>query len=347
VTRKIIAEQAKQVISRELVQRTLEFDSPARIPRQIWLLPWATDHFPDEVARIRQRFPDDIISSPPFYREEPPHTGDPYLPGQYTDEWGCTFTNVQKGIIGIVKNPPLSRWDQLDALRIPQELLSVNVNEVNAFCRQTDRFVLAACCPRPFERLQFLRGTENLFIDLARPPAELAELIDSMHAFYIRELELWAQTEVDALTIMDDWGSQDAMLISPAMWREMFKPLYKEYINIARQSGKYIFMHSDGYILDILPDLIEMGLDAINAQVACMGIQILGQQFAGMITFWGELDRQHLLPEGTKQEVIDTVHEMTQALHRNGGLIAQCEFGINARPENVYAAFEAWDSAES
>jgi len=332
------------VIPRELVRRTLEFDSPERIPRHIWVLPWAVHQHPEQVAAIQKRFPDDVVTSPPFYRTPLPTVGDRYEVGTYTDEWGCTFSNLQRGIIGIVKTPSIRDWSDLETLRAPEERLSVDVDQVNRFCRQDGRFVLAGCWPRPFEQLQFLRGTENVLIDLATGSEGLTRLLRTLHEFYLRELELWSRTEVDALTLMDDWGSQDAMLISPAMWRAIFKPLYREYVEIARRSGKYFFMHSDGHIVDILDDLIELGVDAVNSQVACMGADLLGERFAGRMTFWGELDRQRLLPQGTPDEVREAVRHTTAALWRNGGLIAQCEFGLNARPENVQAAFEAWEA---
>ena len=328
---------------RELVIRTLEFDSPPRIPRQMWLLPWALTHHPLEAEDIQRRFPDDIVSAPPFYKAEPPTTGDRHARGVFVDEWGCTFQNIQDGLIGEVKEPLLADWSNLQALRVPIERLTVDVSRVNEFCRGTDRFVIASVFPRIFERLQFLRGTENIFYDLIDRPPELSSLIHTIHEFYLREFSLWAETDVDALYIMDDWGGQRAMLISPDLWREIFKPLYAAYIDIAHDAGKYMFMHSDGYITDIIPDLIDLGLNAINSQVFCMGVEELGRNFAGKLTFWGELDRQQLLPHGSTEEIIAAARLLRDNLYRDGGLIAQCEFGAGANPDNVRTFFEYWD----
>ena len=111
---------------------------------------------------------------------------------------------------------------------------------------------------------------------------------------------------------------------------------------IARRHGKFFFMHSDGHIMDIFSDLIEIGVDAVNSQVFCMDVAEIGRRFGGRITFWGEVDRQHLLPYGTPADVLSAVRRARQALYREGGVIAQCEFGIGARPENVAAVFDAW-----
>jgi len=120
--------------------------------------------------------------------------------------------------------------------------------------------------------------------------------------------------------------------------------MYQEYVEIARQHGKYVFMHSDGYIIDIIQDLIDIGIDALNSQVFCMGIKTLGEKFRGKITFWGEIDRQQLLPYGSKQEIENAVSEVWRELYAEGGVIAQCEFGLGAKPENVYTVFENWNS---
>jgi len=332
--------------SRGLVKRTLEFASPARIPRQLWFLPWATDHYPQELAKIQHRFPDDIVNSPSFFKEIPKTVGDEYAPGIFIDEWGCIFENRQKGIIGEIKEPLLKDWKDLGKIRFPHERLTVDADKVNDFCQRTDKFVIAGCRVRPFEQLQFIRKPENLYLDLVEQPEELFLLLERIHQFYKEELELWAGTEVDALYFADDWGSQDSLLISPSLWAKVFKPLYQEYVDIAHSHDKYMFFHSDGYIMDIFPDIIELGVDAINSQIFCMDLESLGKNFRGKITFWGEIDRQYLLAHGTPDEVKEAVKKVKEALCQRGGVIAQCEFGIGAKPENVYAVFEAWESLQ-
>ena len=161
---------------REIVRRTLEFDHPPRVPRQLWLLPWASNRYPQELAALRERFPDDIVHAPSFCRVPVPRTGDPYVVGTYTDEWGCTFENIQAGVHGEIKAPLVAEWGDLDKVRPPVESLTVDIEQVNALCRGSDRFVLSGCCARPFERLQFLRGSQNVFMDLALKPSELFEL---------------------------------------------------------------------------------------------------------------------------------------------------------------------------
>jgi hypothetical protein len=330
--------------SRELVHRTLEFTGPERVPRQLWTLPWAETHHGQMLRKIQEDFPDDIINSPGFLNIPSPISGDPFTIGEYTDEWGCRFRNIQSGLIGEVKEPLIKDEDWLDddRVRIPEELLSVDTGLVNEFCRHTDKFVLAGACPRPFEQLQFIRGTEHLYVDLLLQPERMLAFIRKMHDFYCRQLTLWAGTDVDALSIMDDWGAQNSLLIDPSLWCELFKPMYKDYIDIAHAHGKKIFMHSDGYTLQIIPHLIDIGLDALNSQLFCIGLKDLAQ-FKGTLTFWGEIDRQQLLPHGTLKEIEEAVRQVKETLWNDGGCIAQCEFGPAGNPANVYKVFETWD----
>jgi uroporphyrinogen decarboxylase len=327
--------------SRDLVRKALTFDAPARTPRQAWVLPWAEEHHPEDVARLRAEFPDDIVASPGFYRTPLPVVGSRYSRGVYIDEWGCRFENIHGGVIGIVREPLLKRWSDLEWFRTPECSLAVDREAVNRFCASTGQFVLAGTLVRPFERLCFLRSMEQALVDLFSQPAEFLELLRRLRAHYRAEVEAWAATDVDAIMIMDDWGTQDRMMVAPATWRRLFKPIYQEYCDIARQAGKYVFMHSDGNILDILPDLIDVGVHAINSQLWCMGPKALAP-LRGRITFWGEIDRQVVLAYGSLDDVRGAVVEVRDHLSADGGVIAQCEFGPGARPENVLEVFRTW-----
>jgi uroporphyrinogen decarboxylase len=328
---------------RNLVKDTLEFASPNRIPRQLWYLPWAVDHYPHELAAIQRQYPDDLVGAPACLKEPLKTSGDQYQAGDYVDEWGCRFRSIQPGVIGEVKEALLKDYEEMDHLHTPDALLSVDVEQVNAFCQATERFVLAGVCPNPFERIQYIRKPENIYIDLMEDQDGVKTLLDKVHQFNLKVFDVWAKTEVDAFTWNDDWGAQRALLISPKLWRQIFKPIYKDYVDLAHRHGKYAFMHSDGYIADIIPDLIEIGVDALNSQLFCMDIEALGRRYAGRLTFWGEIDRQRLLAFASPAEVAAAVERVRSALYHRGGVIAQCEFGAGARPENVAQVFQSWN----
>jgi len=331
--------------SRERVKRTLEFKKVDRVPRDLWSLPGITMFRKNDLDEILKKFPVDFISPNFNYGKAKLAKGTPNIKGTYFDEWGSEWFVAEDGIIGEVKNPRIKDISEINKLKAPYEILeNADFSKVNESCANTDKFVLAPTTVRPFERMQFLRGTENLFIDLGYAEKEIYLLRDILHEFFMKEIEMWCKTDVDGICFMDDWGSQKNLLISPEMWRNFFKPLYTDYCKTIHKSGKYVFFHSDGNISSIYPDLIEIGINAINSQLFCMDIEDLGSKYRGKITFWGEIDRQYILPFATVVEVKQAVRRVRQALDNDsGGVIAQCEFGLNVPKENILAVFEEWE----
>lgn len=333
---------------RQRVVRALTFQPLDRAPRHPWALPGVLEDRRAEYERLLARFPSDLIGPGADYgpgrRARPPRRPG----GPYVDAWGCAFEALEPGVIGEVKHPLLADdYAGLSEYRAPWELLEgLDAQAVARACAATDRFVLAGSQVRPFERMQFLRGTENLLVDLALDDPRAYELRDLLHEFYLADMRFWAATPVDGVSFMDDWGAQRALLISPAKWRQFFKPLYREYCDILRAAGKFVFFHSDGFIEEIYPDLIEVGVQAINSQLFCMNIEELGRKYAGQIAFWGEIDRQRILPFGSPEDARAAVRRVHGALCPDGvtrGVFAQCEWGNRDPSENVFAVYDEWE----
>lgn len=334
---------------RENLKRCLKFETPERIPRDLWTLPWAEKRYPEELAVLRAQYPGDIVTAPAAGMSSPCKKGDPYHVGEAIDDWGCIFTNIHEGIHGEVKSPILT-GDVPDpkTIRPPVENIPADPAKtrdlINRFCGATDKFVLAQNLPRPWERYQFMRGTENSMIDVMLQADDLAACLKVIHEHYLREMEFWVSTEVDAVFFMDDWGSQNQLLIPPPLWRELFKPLYKDYCDMAHAHGKFAFMHSDGYISEIYDDLVEVGIDAMNSQLFVMDMADLAKRVKGKITFWGEMDRQHVLPSSDPQRGREAVRKVAEHLYDpRGGLIAQLEFGPGGKPDTIMAVYEEWN----
>ena len=297
---------------------------------------------------LREKYSPDFITAVSVYKPSPKVKGDPYVIGEYVDEWGCVFTNYQDGVIGEVKAPMITDISDWKIVSPPYDTLPDDkqkaYDEISRSYEKTDKFVLGNCCPRPWERYQFLRGTEDAMIDMMMPEEGGADLLKAIHDFYLKEMEFWVKADVDAVMFMDDWGSQNQLLIPPRIWNELFKPLYKEYCDMAHAEGKFIFMHSDGYIQEIFTDLVEVGVDAINSQLFTMDFDYLRDNVKGKINFWGEIDRQHVLPSENPQEGRDAVRKVAEYLYDpRGGIIAQLEFGAGANPETVMAVYDEWE----
>ena len=335
---------AETMSSRERVRRALTFQQPDRAPRDLWMLGTIPKYRRAELDAVLQRFPSDFVGTPVKWGESAVADGVIGDVGFYTDEWGSVWEVLEEGVCGEVKRPALDDWSRLRSFAPPYELLDgIDLSRSYDFYAQTDRFVMAYSSVQPWQRLIFLRGFANLMIDLAEEREELLTLIRLIHEYYVRELSLLAPVAADAIQFKDDWGTQTNLFISPAQWRRLFKPLYAEYCRIIHAAGKFVFFHSDGQIASIYPDLIEVGIDAINSQLFCMDIEALAAKHRGKITFWGEIDRQYALAFGSPDDVRAAVRRVRRALDDGqGGVIAQCEWGNDTPRANVEAVFEAW-----
>ena len=359
--------------SRERVHRTLAFESTDRAPRDLWMAPMAQRRRRADVEQVLQRYPLDIGRAPVHWGEsqrarilslveQPENVGNDAslgvgvgaeefrsafaaqcLVGEYRDEWGSEWRSLEAGAIGEVSKPAIEDWAQLASYTPPYELIDgLDVSPSHAFYQQSDRFLLAHSSVQPFQRLMFMRGLQQLMYDIGAESPELEDLLRLIHGYNVRELMALSSASADGITFKDDWGTQTSLLISPRSWRRLFKPLYAEYCDIIHRAGKRVFFHSDGCISSIYPDLIEVGVDAINSQLFCMDIEALALVAKGKITLWGEIDRQNVLAMGKPGDVRRAVQRVWNAFGGNGGLFAQCVWGGDTPTENIYAVMETW-----
>lgn len=332
---------------KERVLAALEFNSPDRIPKDIWILPAASLKYGSRLEEICGCYGTDIAAvTGPF---DHAYTPEYYQPGRYMDPWGSLWTNVQTGILGQVKTPVFETYDNIGTYVPPVEQFlkeweenKGETEEKIRKVREEQKFVIGGWVS-VFERLQFLRGTQELYCDIAMEEDELFQMIGYTMQFLRVYVEKWLEMDIDAVPFGDDWGSQISLLVSKDCWRKIFKPLYKELIDLIKEAGKKVFFHSDGYIMELYPEFIELGVDAINSQLWCMGVEKVAQKYAGQITFWGEISRQNTLPNGTPEEIQACADFMIEYLYVNGGgLIGQSEINRDVPLENVEAMLRAW-----
>jgi uroporphyrinogen-III decarboxylase len=194
-----------------------------------------------------------------------------------------------------------------------------------------------------FEQLQQLRGMENFLVDLVVESKEFYRLLDDLLAFNLRWIDEWTAREYDGLHLADDWGAQHRMLIRPETWRRIFKPRYAEMFQRVHDAGMDVWFHSDGHINEIMGDLIEIGVDVINAQVAVMGHDWIARNARGKVTFRTDIDRQYVLPLGSPAEVKEEVHRVFESCGTTeGGIVACGEIAPEVPLENIVALYEAF-----
>ena len=216
----------------------------------------------------------------------------------------------------------------------------------------TDRAIIGLFGGNFFEVPQFLYRIDNYLMHLALYPDACKRLSEALCGFYMPRLEKWLGAVgpyIDAMLFGDDLGGQTGPMISPAMYREFFKPWHAKLWGRAKELAPHvnIHLHSCGGIEPLLEDLIDAGLESSNpVQTTCAGMdpQHLKRTYGDRLTFWGGgCDTRHVLPNGTPDEVRTHVREQVDAFAPGGGFVFQQVHNILADvpPENIIAMFEA------
>lgn len=239
------------------------------------------------------------------------------------DEWGGVWANIGNCILGEVKDYPLKSWENFEDMQIPDVMEPRRWKHLEGVREQEpDKFMLAHGISI-YERIHFLRGLDNTWMDIYDEPERLGELIDILVDMNLGAIEKFASLGADGYLFADDWGLQDRLMISPALWREIWKPRYARIYKAAHDAGMDTFLHSCGYIVDILDDLIEAGLDVIHMdQQENMTLELLGERFGGRLTFFSPVDIQNTMVNGSEEGIRAYCRKMVRYLARpTGGFI--------------------------
>jgi uroporphyrinogen decarboxylase len=215
----------------------------------------------------------------------------------------------------------------------------------------TDYAIMAAFGGNLLEWGQFLCRIDRFLADLIEAPNKAEALLDMLTELHLENLEKFLDAiegYVQVIQMGDDLGTQRAPQISPQMYRRFFKPRHKQiYEEVRRRKGVHLFLHSCGSIVDLLPDLIEIGVEIINpVQTSARGMdpERLKREFGRDLTFWGGgCDTQHLLPSGTEREIDEQVRRRMEIFGPGGGFVFTQVHNIlpNVPPQNIVAMVEA------
>jgi uroporphyrinogen decarboxylase len=307
--------------SRSIVKKTLQFQYPERL---------AYD-FPEKYGT--DFYWSGLKPSP----DDRPRSG--------VDEWGAVWENIGSMNLGQVKDFPLKDWDDLDHLSIPDIHDPKRWTRLERIREQAQDLFLLGDGISIYERVHFIRGLENTWMDILNAPGELGNLIDILVEMNLAAIQRYASLGFDGLIFPDDWGLQNRLMISPTNWRKIWKPRYARIFKAAHTAGLHTFLHSCGYIVDILDDLIEIGLEAIHMdQQENMGLELLGKRFGGRLTFFAPVDIQRTMANGSLDEIRQYCRSMVHWLGRpEGGFIPRWygdPIGAGHRQEAIDAMCE-------
>ena len=173
-----------------------------------------------------------------------------------------------------------------------------------------------------FERTWTLRGFNDSLMDAIADPCFYDELVERIAVHQMAIIERLLCLPVDGIMFSDDWGYQRGVILGPERWRRFIKPrLARQYQRVHR-SGKYTVSHCCGSVADIMPDLIDIGLDVLESvQPEAMDPYELKRRYGREITFWGGLGSQSTIPFGTPEEIRQEVDRLCREMGRGGGYI--------------------------
>jgi len=240
------------------------------------------------------------------------------------DEWGALWENIRASNLGEVKQFPLKDWSDLKNLAIP------DVDDPSRWKHLTgvrekfaEKFIIGKGISI-YERVHFIRGLANTWSDIYHSPEKLRELLGILVEMNLEAIKRYASLGVDGYFFTDDWGLQNRLMISPEKWRQIWKPCYEHIYNACHEAQMFTLLHSCGYIVDILDDLIEVGLDVVQMdQQQNMGLELLSERFAGRVTFFCPVDIQSTMVYGSLDEIRAYCRRMVALLGRpEGGFIA-------------------------
>jgi uroporphyrinogen decarboxylase len=213
-------------------------------------------------------------------------------------------------------------------------------------------FAVAAFAGSVFEQSWYIRGMEDLMMDLAAAPEVAHYFFERTAALQQRAAAEFARAGVDIIITGDDIAGQNGLLMSLETWREFLKPRLAAAVRAVKTANpnSFVFYHSDGNVEPAVPELIEAGIDILNpVQPECMEPAEIKRKYGYRLSFWGTVSVQRTMPFGTPDEVRAEVRARIRDVGRNGGLILAPAhvLGPETPWENVVAFFEAADSTHS
>ncbi len=335
--------QERPVSDREWIRRTLAHEAGLAVPYNFSFSP------PARAAVERHLGTRDLANTLRFpLRTCSPSSIKPQFasPAQYgpslKDEFGVLWStnDIDRGspIGPCLAEPDLSKY------RFPDASAAYRFEKLPEWSAANASHFTILWVGDLWERATFMRGMENVLLDLALEPAFLESLLRGIADHILTTMRIAMDLcQFDAIALSDDYGTQHGMIMSPTHWRRFLRPLVGEIYALAKQRGRVVFHHSCGNLVPIIGDLIELGLDILHPiQPEAMDVYALKKEFGRQLTFCGGLGTQELLPKGTPEQIRQEVRRLKEQLGSGGGYIL--EPGITLQADiplaNILAAIE-------
>ncbi len=334
--------------------KAITFDHPEWIPCRVGLMPATWIKYREELERLvldhPRIFPGYARGSRDFDRIDDPL----YELGRHTDCWDTVWDNVERGLDSHPVEFPLEDWTAWDSYVRPDPLTddmwgSRDWEQVKRSLNEARRrgdIAIGAGLPHGFMymRLFYLRRFENLMIDMATEDRRLWHVIQMVETYNSVVIGKLLSLGAELMLFGDDLGLQRSLPMSPAMWRKYIKPSYERMLRPCQEADVPVYLHTDGHILDVVADLIEVGVRVLNPQFRANGLAGLKEIAKGKVALDQDLDRQ-LFPFATPSEIEDHIGEVVEELNLpEGGLMLYAECEPDVPLENIDAICTALET---
>ena len=259
-----------------------------------------------------------IVSCPIWAEIEP--VGDSYVKDEHGSIWD--FTARPFHLVDFPLKEPGIEGIDFDA--VTQVMLdSLDKGSAEIIIRDNpDKFILGQLNFGPFERSWMLRGFENVLADSILNPVFYEELLERITEMQLALVDKLCELPIDGMFFGDDWGDQRGVILGPERWRRFIKPRVAKLYERARSAGKIVLTHCCGNVFDIIPDMIEMGLDVLESlQPEAMNVYEIKRKYGKNLRLWGGLGTQQVLPFGSPEDVRGEIRRLIRELGRGGGYI--------------------------
>lgn len=333
---------------KENMLRAIEYRRPEWIPIQFDLMKSVQYRHGARLADMMRRHPllftDEQVQT--VAASVPPIA---FKDHRFVDDWGCEWLEIEMGILGQVVGHPLTDWKHLDRLHVPDPSQQWDWEAVRSRCRQEKaqgklvHGAMEIVEGSFFDRLQFLRGLDNLLVDLVERPPELDQLIARVLDYNLRLIHLWLEAGVDLIHFHGDIAMQNTLMMSPKAFRQVLKPAYRVMFQTCRAAGVHVSYSSDGCLFEIVKDLVECGVSYHDPQVRSGDIAGIAQAYRGKLCAMVDIDEQRL-PFSTPTEIEDQVREIiAQVGMPQGGLMLYACPSADVPLENIEAICTGWE----
>ncbi|MCK4244666.1 MAG: hypothetical protein KAX20_03475 [Candidatus Omnitrophica bacterium] len=250
-----------------------------------------------------------------------PLYADPKIYGEYSrDEFGVLWHNDEDNRGHVVEYPLKDLNLKGDTFPNPRE--SSRFAHLPSLLKKEKKVFVLAWVGDFWERATFMCPPEELLTALYLKPSFVEELLDKIASYNLATAKELISYGVDGLCLSDDYGTQKALLMSPKQWRHFIKPHLAELFSFAHGHNLFTLLHSDGNIREIIPDLIEIGLDVLNpVQPESMDPYGIKREFGKELCLWGAIGTQQLLNKATVPQIRREVKRAKDILGRGGGYI--------------------------